>query len=165
MNKNLKSAVKGYSLQDQKINYIHQLDAEIIVEIHEALKKIKQEDLKSIIGEWKSLPDEDVRDMLIEFNLKTNHEEVETNKPKFQRRFVIFDDLTLDVHLIISIGRKSYYDYNKCVEVYHIVINEHTTENYPYHNTIIEYSDFMERDMKYEELHELLLSTQTIIFY
>lgn len=164
MNENLKQAVLSYEQEEMKgVHPISEIDADIIVEIGEALRKLGNDELKRIVCEWKSLQDKEVLDMLIQWNLD-NEEEVKADD-KFRKNFILFDGLTIDVHYVVSISKKSHFDYNEGEMVYEIVINEKVNEKYHYYDTRIPYVTEKERDERYNKLHEILMDTDTINFH
>lgn len=164
MNKDLKSAVHNYEQEPIKgINPVSEIDAEIIVEISEAVRKLGNDDLKRIIQEWKNLKDEEVLAMMIDWNL--NNEEGVKKDDKFRKNFILFDDLTLDIYFVVSISKKRMFNAETGDFSYLILINENTNEKSLYHDTRVSYSSEKERDERYNKLHEILMDTDTINFY
>ena len=75
MEKHLQSATERYEQEESKISPISSVDAEIIVELGEIFGKLDQPELKSTIKQWKSLPDEKIRDILLGWNIEHQKEE------------------------------------------------------------------------------------------
>jgi len=170
MQKHLKTAVSNYTIEEAKTHPISNVDAEIIVEIKEAARKLGDENLKSIIEEWKHLDDVKIRDMLMQWHLDnpdtpSNEEGDEEKKRGWQKDFVLLDGVTLDIFFIVSVGSKLKFDFNKEKYIYLLVINENTSENSIYHNFQFEYETQDERDDYYIKLLELLKGSGRVNFY
>lgn len=168
MEKHLKESVQENMVGD--ISPISPIDAEIIVEIKEALKKHRLDDLASIVGEWKNLDDSEIRDMLIDYNINKREEEneeegVKGGKKKHTRSFILFENISLDVHWVVSVGRGRYFDFQKGEYEYVIKINEFTNDNSIYHDLRIKCLNHNDLEEKYALLLELMKDTGTINFY
>lgn len=167
MKEHLKKASENYNhMALDGVNPISKEDADIIVELCELFRKCNQPEIAQILGNWKKVQDKQVLDELIDYVINGDFEQ---GDEKWKKIFVLFDDVSLNIHYILSIGRKKvfkpeltegYAGYE-----YQIVFNEYTSENTYYHNLTIKYKNKEERDKKYEQLHELLLDTGTIKFY
>lgn len=74
MNKFLKSAVTRYEAlkgtKDYLINPISTVDAEIMIELGQILKKLGAKDLFEILNSYKEVKDAEIRDTLIEWNIQ-----------------------------------------------------------------------------------------------
>lgn len=166
MEKHLKQAVNSFKETEKDIQPISSIDAEIIIEIREALKKLDQNDLKAILAEWKNLKDEKIRDMLIDWNINfTPEEEKEEKGNDYSRDFILFEDKSLEIRYILSIGRSQKYNYEEGMFTYQITINENVSDKTHFFNLTFPYKSKEDRDNKYNELHELLSETNTINFY
>ena len=109
MEQYLLKATKTYPIEDSSISPISMVDAEIIVEIREALKKIGNEALVEILSRWKKSSDEDVRDQLLSFNIDfkesktTNEREVKLSPPD---NMIEVGDYTIKTKFLISLKKE-----------------------------------------------------------
>lgn len=166
MEKHLKSSV-DVNL-DREINKISQVDAEIIVEIIEIVKKLGHNDLSKILSEWKKRGDDVIRDSLIDFGLDLNNgESIEGSEDEegFSKTFILFDNCSIDTYFIVSISKKDKFNPKKGCMVYSILINEHCSDNNHYSGLEFDYYDAQIRDEKYNDLHINLSDTGKIKFY
>lgn len=89
MNKQLKSAISRFDTikkQDYLISPISQIDAEIIIELGEIIKKLGGDDVLHILKEYKFKKDEEIRDDLLQWNIDFN-----SNKEKSRKDGIIED--------------------------------------------------------------------------
>jgi hypothetical protein len=135
MKQHLKSASERYLAFKQKefkINPISSVDAEIIVELSEIIKKLDKPNIKSILDQWKYLSDEEVRDMLMQANLdlaacKSDGDLENPLKNTFKPRkikFLRFMGKRLVVDFIIMISTKEGLNITTRNYEYKIIINE-----------------------------------------
>lgn len=135
MKQHLKSATERYQAfkpKEFKINPISTVDAEIIVEISEILKKLGKPNIKSIVDQWKYLSDEDIRDSLMEVNIELGrHDEEEdlsnTLKKMFEQRktkFLRFMGRRLQLDFVTMISTKEGLNITTRNYEYKIIINE-----------------------------------------
>lgn len=130
MKKSLRSSVERYSQEETSISPISSLDAEIIVELGQIFDKLHQPELKSMIDEWKTLPDVKIRDMLLDWN--TNHpKEVQEKKKKKEkeefnpliRRFVDFGGKSMDVSAIKTVEKDLVFNEKERVAQHCVIFN------------------------------------------
>ena len=135
MKQHLKSASERYLAFKQKefkINPISSVDAEIIVELSEIIKKLDKPNIKSIIDQWKYLSDEEVRDMLMQANLdlaacKSDGDSENPLKKMFEplkTKFLRFMGRRLQIDFITIISTKEGYNISTRNYEYKIIINE-----------------------------------------
>jgi hypothetical protein len=132
MNKHLKTAVDRYPLQyleDElnkgeplKINPISQIDAEIMIEIMELIKKINGTSLLEILNDYKFLKDTEIRDKLMQLNLDVSKNQSEnTGEQNLSVRYVCIQGSTIDLNQFIS---HNVYDLEENKElVYCLLLN------------------------------------------
>lgn len=78
MNKYLKSALSNFEKIKEKeylISPISEIDCEVMVEIVELFTKLGMRDVVQVLKQYKYLKDEEIRDQLIECNMKFNADE------------------------------------------------------------------------------------------
>jgi hypothetical protein len=161
MEKHLKEAID--ETMAEEINMISLIDAEIITELRKSLKKHSLDKLDSIISEWKNLDDIEICELLVEYN--SSAEDKPDKKTGGWKNFILFDKITLDSHYIISVGKNRRFNREEGHYIYQLVLNEFTSENSPYHDLRIDYSDERDRDNKYNFLLVLMNDTGTINFH
>lgn len=128
MNEHLKAAVKRYKPNQVKINPISEIDAEIVVELIEVFKKLRQTKLEQIIKEYKFLKDEDVRGKLLEWNTEFNQDEGEINPDQDIEEVKVHDVIKLQGKIfylsdILTFERFERWDVDRESKVYSILIN------------------------------------------
>lgn len=179
MEKHLQSAVQRFEQEESNIHPISSIDAEIIVEIGQVLDKLKQPELKSIIRQWKSLKDEQIRDMLLEWN--TSHpkeydgdddDHIDPSKSKkkpskdqknpFIRKFMDFRGKMLDTFFIKTIEKDFRFD-EKERGAFHCIVFNAGIEGM-YYNLTFNFGNERIRDNAYSDLKVLLESTYNIEF-
>lgn len=151
MENHLKEAVSAYTIKEKDIAPISQLDAEIIYELRIICGKLKQDQLKQVVDEWKHIPDDEILNFLLQWNLD-NPETIE-KEPAKEKDFILTNELSLDVKFICSIGKKERFDYQKGKMFYLIVLNEYVSEHTPYYNLEVKYEKKSERDEEFDNLH------------
>lgn len=151
MENHLKEAVLAYKLKESDIAPISQMDAEIIYELRIICGKIKQDELKQIIDEWKHIPDDEVLNFLLQWNL--DHPEIIEKEAPKDKDFILLSELSLDIKFLCSVGKKERFDYQKGKNFYSIVINEFVSEHTPYYNLEVKYENKAERDKEFDNLH------------
>lgn len=130
MRDHLKAANKNFDKikdRDYIINPISSVDAEIITELVEIMKKSGDNEVANILKEWKYLKDDEVRDQLLDVNMNRSkikydegispldellNEGVEKVKEKFDRRteFVDLNDDSIAAYLIFGYHVSETYD-------------------------------------------------------
>lgn len=186
MKEHLKSASARYKQDLAKINPISDIDAEIITEISQALLKIGENKLKSVVDQWKFLKDEDVRDLLLDWHLNTKDKrlidsgdidgELVTNDPKsgegkgkkdesfFIRPFIDFQGSMLEAYNIKSFTKGMRYDHDDSRLVWEIMVNKDMKMDFPYTNQTFSFYTEKAREDAWGSLKEMLEKTGTIIF-
>jgi len=189
MKEHLKKAVTSFAKlkQESSINPISNTDAEIIVELLEALKKVGKTDLVAILDGWKYKKDEDVRDDLLTWNTEFNPEENQEERNIFDIEPAKFGGYFIDgllytqekVRNFIELGGSKYcmddiffyskiqeWDYNQPVGVkFGIKLNEHPDDvsmKRIYADKKIFYTSKEERDKEFERLDNLFISLDNI---
>jgi len=154
MNKFLKSAVKRDKRKECLIAPLSKLDAEIIWELVIALGKLDIPDIKNILEEWKFLKDEEIRDMLLSWNIS----HPEGFKKSEGRKFVEFEDELIELALIRSVQRDNHYNYNTNVMEYRIVINKDFPEgiSFPLADVYFSYPTSETREERLKKLKRVL---------
>jgi len=158
MNEHLESAV----LQDKRrkkrlISPICQLDAEIIQEIILILEKLSvTDDIKGVIEHWKFLKDEEVRDLLLEWNI--NHPEgIESDKEsESKRKFIDFEESVIEVWMIKNIHRDNNYNYATHEMEYRIIVNKDLPERFGLVDLTFSYSSIELRESQLKKLKKYL---------
>jgi len=148
------------------INPISKLDAEIVAELIELLKKYQHLDIVEILGKYKYLKDEEIRDMLMQLNIdfhqekKSDQQEIQENykdgvNPYFMFQFTDMDSTRIKIIHILG--------YKKIITIHPvfkkefpcILINEcdeNATKKPMYENTYLFYLSIGERNLDYEKL-------------
>ena len=176
MNKYKQEAVKRYSQKFKEeflINPISTLDAEIITELEEILKKGKLLGAAEIMKRYKYDKDSDIRDELLQLNMELSSKVAEKatkdagleEEPEEKKRepFFLFNDymgFTIKRNLILGF-RAIWFDTKEEGEVYSILLNETPdgTKNLPmYSNFVLSYEDEESRDEDLEALREYVNS-------
>ena len=165
MKKHLKECSQQYKEKENETNPVSKIDCEIIGEIVCALDKLGIEELKNIVDEWKNLSDNDVLDMLLQWNLDNGKIKQEKQENKNTKDFIMFEGISLDVHYIKSISVSNVYNYQKGDFVYNIVLNQNVDSKTPYNNLEIPYSSKEKRDQEYVKIHEYLAESELITFH
>lgn len=161
MEQHLLEATKNYPIEDSSISSISMVDAEIIVELREALKKIGNEVLVEILSRWKKSSDEDVRDQLLSFNINFGKSQVvseKESKQQFSDSMIEIGDYTIKTKFLVSLKKEdSCYDALRDGKVtYDIVINEDLSDKLLMCNTHVTFPSRRVRDQVYQELKEKL---------
>ena len=185
MNQYLKAAANRYEKKVGKeflINPISNVDAEVIVELSELLKKAGLSQVSAILKEYKFKKDVEIRDLLLDFN--TNFKErihpiaklankvatspdseiLEDEETEPEQRFIGFNDLrytTIKKTLILGYRLLTLIDQDTDVEYSSIIINECdvlATKKPMYDNLILSYEDEETRDEDVEMLEMVLNS-------
>lgn len=165
MRQHLKECSSEYSHKEQEIHPISHIDCEIIGEIISAIGKTGKEDLKNIIEEWKNLPDWQLLDMLLQWNLDNGQLKEQEQGSKNAKDFIMFEGISLDVNYIKSIGKANKYDYREGNFVFAILLNENVDVKTPYNNLEIKYPTQEKRDQEYIKIHEYLAESELIKFH
>lgn len=168
MDKHLQTAVKRFTQEESNIAPISNTDANIIVEIGKVFDKLEQPTLQSIVKQWKSLYDKEVKDMLVNWN--SNYEKGRKSKKlgsgkvekTFCRKFIDFEGKMLDVFFIKTIEKDFRYDETfKCA--YHCIVFNDGIEGL-YQALTFNFGNEKLRDDAYENLKVLLEKTESIMF-
>jgi len=177
MNKYKQAAAKRFSTkfkEDFLINPISTLDAEIITELEEILKKGKLLGAAEIMKRYKFDKDSDIRDELLQFNMDLSPKVAEKatkdagleEEPEEKKRepFFLFSDymgFTIKRNLILGFRAVWFTDKESGEETYSILLNEvpDGTKNLPmYSNFVLSYEDEDERNMDLDALREYVNS-------
>lgn len=174
MNKFLKSAVERYPKKEEerKIHPISNIDGEIITELIEIFKKHEINEVKGILDKYKYLSDEDIRDLLLEYN--TNNPEKPKDKDleklrekegsgnasseQMLRELIDFDGEILELWSIKRITKERTYNYKENKLEYGICINKDLPENFLLKDITIKYNEEEERDSRLDKLKKEILS-------
>jgi hypothetical protein len=167
MNQYLKSAVDRYEKfiskykEPLKIHPISVIDAEIIIELQQILKKCNMDTVVNILGQYKFLKDEEIRDKLLQFNIDFNKlQEIDISE---DQDIEIFDFITLKNKLfklkyIFSYEKIEQWDHDRGDLKYGIHINktdEKVSEKMPlYGNEKVWYFSYSNRDKEFDELDD-----------
>jgi hypothetical protein len=190
MKEHLKKAALSYAKlkEETAINPISNIDAEIIVELLEALKKVGKTDLVAILDGWKYKKDGDVRDDLLTWNTEYNSEENQEEREdgyeikvgKFgglfingqlyikekTRNFITLQGAMYELELIFNYSKIKEWSYDLPVGQKHgIKLNEHPDETIRksiYADKKIFYSSIEERDKEFDRLNTVFLSQDNI---
>lgn len=133
MNDFLKDSTKLYSLGEQDIHPISPMDAEIINEISICLSKLNRNDLVSILDNWKKIPDEDVRDLLLSWNTGYKQQE----ETKYFIKFVNINGNKFLPFYIQSITTDEMWNYNKGENEYYVYLNKSDSPKTIYKDTLL----------------------------
>jgi isocitrate/isopropylmalate dehydrogenase len=170
MNKFLQSAAERYpkELNSQLIHPINAIDAEIIGEIIDILKKLEFIEITLFLDQYKYLKDSEIRNVLKQWNIdhpadgELGKEDVIDKKPKksgldllFRRNFIFFKNFRLELSRITSYEKQDEYNFVLVREEYKIIINalpETTNIVNSTSNKIISYTDIEQRDRDFEAL-------------
>lgn len=158
LKKNLEIVSNNYIYSDNvNINPVSKIDAEIILEINDILKKLgANEDLLSIINNYKALSDENILDNLMKFNASFNGEKGDSLV------FISLSNFIFNVNCIYSITKSVSYINNKIS--YCIIINESNNEKIAYANKQIMFNTQEKRDSELEEFKNKMRNNSKIIF-
>jgi hypothetical protein len=190
MKDHLKKSVISYSkIQEEKpINPISNTDAEIIVELIEALKKLGKTDLVAILDGWKYKKDTDVRDDLLtwntEYNSEANQEErqggFEVKMGKFGgvfingmlytqqpiRNFIELQGSKYELEHIFNYSKVKEWCYEPPVGIkFGIKINEYPDDvnrKGIYADKKIFYNTEEERNIEYDKLNRIFISLDNV---
>ena len=171
MEKHLQSATERYEQEESKISPISSMDAEIIVELGEIFGKLDQPELKSAIKQWKSLPDEKIRDILLGWNIehqkgdasvKEGTSKKKEEKVTLKRKFLDFKGRIFDSYFIRTIEKDFKFN-SKEGAAFHCLVFNKDIEGI-YHNLVIDFGNEKLRDDAYRELKILLENTGFIEF-
>lgn len=179
MEKHLQSAVQRFEQEESNISPISSIDAEIIVELGQIFDKLGQPELKSIVRQWKSLHDDKIRDMLLDWNVvhpKLSEDDDDDDQPKskkrdskkkngvnsFSRKFMDFEEKMLDTFFIKTIEKDFRFD-DKRRGAFHCIVFNVGIEGI-YQNLTFNYGNEKLRDDAYKKLKILLESTNNIEF-
>lgn len=190
MKEHLKKAVESFSKlkQETAINPISNTDAEIIVELLEALKKVGKTDLVAILDGWKYKKDVDIRDDLLTWNTEYNSEENQEEREggfdikmgkygglfvngllyvqEKVRKFVVLQGSMYELDEIFNYSKIKEWSYDIPVgQKYGIKLNEHPDEvknKRIYADKKIFYNTVEERDKEFEKLNNAFLSQDNI---
>lgn len=159
MEGNLEQCIEGYYIEDQPIQPISKVDADIILQLKKTAY-ILDESLYMILIDYKEMPDEQILNLLIQWN--SEHKSSESKK----RDFILFESETLPVDLIHSIGKKSIFNFQEEEGKYEyfIIVNEGHNDKFHFGNRMYKFKNERERDEKFVELHELMQKTNKINF-
>lgn len=169
MKRSLKTAVERYDIEESSISPISSLDAEIIVELGQIFDKLKQPDLKSMVDEWKTLPDVKIRDLLLDWN--TNHpketpnttkKKEEEDKDPFTRKILDFEGQLWDVSSIRKVEKAYLFNENIRIAQPFIVFNRGSEGIFG--ETRFPFNTEQLRDQAYSNLKILLEKTDQIEF-
>ena len=151
----LKKIGENYRGKVIKTTPICNLDTEIIFEIFVALGKLHVDDLREIVAKWKLIPDEDVRDMLLDWNTqfikRPLKEDKESDKPT--RKFGNINGNNYLVYLITSFEQEDNYNFKKGEYEYRVIMNRSDNQMKEYANTVFTFESK-------EERAEFILDTQ-----
>lgn len=156
MNNHLQAAVKRDNRKSYPISPISDVDAEIIQEIIICLGKLEEYDIKSILEHWKFLLDENIRDLLLEWNFNHAEDFNEDDGNKFKRKFVDFEGSIVEVSFIKSIHVDDSYNYSTNEMEYRIIINKDLPEKFLLTDLIFSYSTLEVRENKLNNLKKYL---------
>lgn len=173
INKFLQSSVERFpkELEKSLIHPLSKIDAEIIIEVIEIIKKTGLTEIKALLDQYKYLKDIEVYDQLQDWNLKHPlliQEEKEDDKEKkkegsfgflFKRNFIYFKDLRIDVSYIHCYEKSDEYNFVKNEMEYKIIFNqlpESTSITNVTTNKTIKYSDMDKRDNDFEALDSFM---------
>lgn len=143
---------------------------EIITELYEASKKLKIKDISEILKKYKKGKEEDLRDMLMSWNINFNMEnfddldedDIITSKKKKEVKkepyfWFKISNHSLPLYLIYSISKEEIWDYERQKTIYSIVLNKGIeTKNAIIRDVIIEFEDCESRDNEILSLEERL---------
>lgn len=179
MNKFLESSVERFPKELEKtlIHPLSRIDAEIIIEISEIIKKTGLTEIKALLDQYKYLKDTEVYSQLQDWNLKHPlliPEEKEGEKKKgsglsflFKRNFIYFKDLRIDVSSIRCYEKSDEYNFVKNEMEYEIIFNrlpETTGVTNVTTQKVIKYSDIERRDQDFEALDSFMENFEGIKF-
>jgi len=158
MNKFLKAASLRYELEESKIQPISKVDAEIISEIVEVLRKIGIVDIKTILDKYKYLKDEDILNALLQWNI--DH----PDRPSKDEEAEYSDEKETN-HKLLKIGGEymissTIYGFRVDYDELKLVINptyaDKVTSRNPYVNYCIFFRDESEMENVVEELKKII---------
>lgn len=163
MNQYLKSAVERYKKfiskykEPLKIHPISEIDAEIIIELQEILKKCDMQTVVNIIREYKFLKDEEIRDKLIQFNIDFSAISSDPELKDIEYTdFIVLNEKNFKLKYIFSYEKIERWDYDRNELKYGIHLNktdEKVSEKMPlYGNEKLWYFSFERRDEDYDQL-------------
>lgn len=178
LNKFLESSVERFpkDLEKSLIHPISKIDAEIIIEIGEIIKKVGLTEIKSLLDQYKYLKDSDVYTQLQDWNLKHPLLVQEEGKEKkkegglsflFKRNFIYFKDLRIDVSYIRCYEKLDEYNFVKNEMEYEIIFNrlpESTDVKNVVTHKVIKYGDIERRDQDFEALDSFMENFEGIKF-
>ena len=124
MNKYLKAATSKYDGSGGGISPISTMDAEIVWELIVALGKCGCDDIKDILDNYKFLMDEEVRDLLLAWNIEHPDGEDDSGGKKDIRTFIEFGGGILDTWLIKTVDKEDKYNYPENRMDYRIIVNK-----------------------------------------
>ncbi len=177
----LKAATESFEklkVGKKLINPISGIDAEIVFETINYLKKINQFQLWTILESWKYLKDEEIRDQLLQLNIDTVQKPTFKDKlgelvdsvdevieeKKWKKPFVKLKNRTIELERVSDI--KSYNEWNtiSSKEKYFILINEAEKCTGLCVNILVEYDKIKERDKDFKLIHEWMEQSGDIKF-
>jgi hypothetical protein len=182
MKDHLKAAVKRYpvNLENSLIHPLSNIDAEILVEIGEILRKAKLDSVKKILDGFKYLKDAQIYDALLQWNIdnpekKESSTDVDTIEsegkskvaPSHTRNFISFKDFRIDLALIRSYEKKDEFNFAKGQMEYFIIINnipDTTGVTNAESNKVVRYIDMELRDMDFGALDMFVKGADSIHF-
>jgi hypothetical protein len=182
MNDYLKVSVGRYpkNLESVLIHPISTIDAEIIVEIMEILKKVDRSDVKVLLDKYKYLKDEKIRDLLLQWNIAhpigtdlATSDETGQNQPisvvgiDYTRDFIYIKNFRIELTFIHSYETKDEYNFVRNMMEYFIILNalpETTDVRNTTSNKKIIYDDMEERDQDFEILDTYMTDSDKIRF-
>jgi hypothetical protein len=177
MNKFFKSATDRYSKikeKDYLIAPISEVDAEIIVELSQILKKAGLTEVCEILKNYKELKDEEIRDNLLQWNIDNPSmgvaklantladkltDDLEGNGEPPRPPYVTIKELTFRVFELRGYVIRDRYDEVLEDLIYELILNptpENTKQVPLYANYVIEFEDEENRNRVLEELKSVL---------
>lgn len=182
MNEYLKVSASRYpkNMESALIHPISEVDAEIIVELMEILKKVDRPDVKVLLSKYKYLKDEKIRDSLLQWNidhpigtaLDTEQESGQIQPipalvVDYTRDFIYIKSFRIELSSIHVYEKKDEYNYARSAMEYFIIINalpETTDVRNTTSNKKIIYEDMEERDRDFEALDNYMVDSDKIKF-
>jgi hypothetical protein len=182
MNEYLKVSTGRYpkNMESALIHPISEIDAEIIVEIMEILKKVDRADVKGLLDKYKYLKDEKIRDALLQWNIDhpigtdlATEQESGQSQPilpvvaEYIREFIYIKSFRIELAFIHVYEKKDEYNYGRNAMEYFIIINalpETTDVRNTTSNKKIIYDDMEERDRDFETLDNYMTDSNRIKF-
>jgi hypothetical protein len=159
----IKKGLKKYSKDSEaEIATISTIDAEIFSEIMTSLTKLNQKELCDILVKYKEVPDKDLLDLLLNFNI--NLKEVKDSDDNHAKKeFITIENSHYLPYLIQSFERDKIWNFKRGDYDYLLIMNRSEDSRMPYKDTQFLYEIEEVREEAFDRIKNIL-AIYNIIF-